>query len=70
MRPLLLCFVDLQKGQNTLYNAVQLDLLWDHLRIIRVSPRMLAAIPSLYVSGALSMQIDGTTGQPAVQRMG
>ena len=31
---------------------------------------MLAAIQSLYASGTLSMKVDGTAGQPAVQRMG
>ena len=31
---------------------------------------MLAAIQSLYVTGTLSMKIDGTAGEPAMQRMG
>ena len=65
-RPLYVCFVDLQKA----YDTVQHDLLWERLRSIGVSPRMLAAIQSLYTSGTLSMKVDGTAGQPAVQRMG
>ena len=65
-RPLYTCFVDLQIA----YNSVQHDLLWAHLRHIGISPRMFAAIQSLYVSGALSMKIEGTAGEPAVQQMG
>ena len=48
------CFVDLQKA----YDSVQHDVLWARLRHIGISPRMLAAIQSLYVSGALSMKIN------------
>ncbi len=46
------------------------DLLWERLRSIAVSPRMPAAVQSLYDSGTLSMKIVGTAGQPALQRMG
>ncbi len=58
--------MDLQKA----YDTVQHDLLWGRLRLIGVSPRMLAAIQSLYATGTLAMKIDGTAGQPAVQHMG
>ncbi len=60
------CFVDLQKA----YDTVQHELLWGRLRQIGVSPRMLAAVQSLYATGTLVMKIDGTAGQPAVQHMG
>ncbi len=46
------------------------ELLWGRLRQIGVSPRMLAAVQSLYATGTLAMNIDGTAGQPAVQHMG
>ena len=58
--------MDLQKA----YDSVQHDLLWARLRHIAFNPRMLAAIQSLYVSGTLSMKIDGMSGEPAVQQMG
>ncbi len=65
-RALYACFVDLQKA----YDTVQHDLLWGRLRLIGVSPRMLAAIQSLYATGTLAMKIDGTAGRPAMQHMG
>ena len=65
-RPLYACFVDLQKA----YDTVQHALLWARLQRIGVSPRMLAAVQSLYASGTLAMKVDGTAGQPAVPRMG
>ncbi len=65
-RALYTCFVDLQKA----YDTVQHELLWGRLRQIGVSPRMLAAVQSLYATGTLAMKIDGTAGQPAVQHMG
>ena len=52
-RPQFVAFVDLQKA----YDTVQHDLLWARLEAIGVSPRMLAAIRSLYSSGALSMRV-------------
>ncbi len=58
--------MDLRKA----YDTVQHELLWDRLRQIGVSPRMLAAVQSLYATGTLAMRIDGTAGQPAVQHMG
>ena len=65
-RPLFACFVDLQKA----YDTVQHDLLWARLQAIGVSPRMLAAIKSLYSGGTLAMKVNGTAGSPAVQQMG
>lgn len=65
-RPLYICFVDLQKA----YDSARHDLLWARLCHIGVGHRILTAIQSLYVSGTLSMKVDGTAGQPAVQRMG
>ncbi len=65
-RALYTCFVDLQKA----YDTVQHELLWDRLRQIGVSPRMLpVAVQSLYATGTLAMKIDGAAGQPAVQHM-
>ncbi len=49
-RALYTCFVDLQKA----YDTVQHDLLWGRLRLIGVSPRMLAAIQSLYATRYIS----------------
>ena len=65
-RPLYACFVDLHKA----YDTVQHHLLWDRLESIGVGSRMLAAIKSLYSSGALSMKVAGTAGEPQLQRMG
>ena len=65
-RPLFVAFVDLQKA----YDTVQHDLLWARLEAIGVSPRMLAAIRSLYSSGALSMRVGGTAGPSLLQQNG
>ena len=65
-RPLFVAFVDLQK----VYDTVQLNLLWARLEAIGVSPRMLAAIGSLYSSNALSMRVGGMAGSPLLQQNG
>ena len=65
-RPLFVAFVDLQKA----YDTVQHDLLWARLEAIGVTPRMLAAIRSLYSSGELSMRVGGTAGPSLLQQNG
>ena len=65
-RPLFVTFVDLQKA----YDTVQHDLLWARLEATGVRPRMLAAIRSLYSSGALSMRVGGTAGATLLQQNG
>ena len=47
-----------------------MDLQKARQRHIGVRHRMLTAIQSVSASGTFSMKVDGTAGQPAVQRMG
>ena len=65
-RPLFVSFVDLQKA----YDTVQHGLLWAQLEGIRVGPKMLAAIKSLYAGGTLSMKVGGAAGPSLVQQNG
>ena len=55
-QPLYVVFVDFQKAYDTVKN----DLLWACLQAFGFSSRLLAAISSLYSSGALSMRGCGT----------
>ena len=62
-RLLFVSFVDLRKA----YDTVQ-HLIWARLEAIGVSPKMLAAIKSLYASGTLSTKVGGVAAPSLVQQ--